>query len=294
MSTLITGANGFVGKNLKGDFFVDFGDADLTNYSETVKMLERFNPNIVIHCAARHGSATELTKKHVDYIENNITSDLNIIKACRQTGVESLLMLSTITSFPPTSPSPFKEEYFDGSVNEKFFGYAYSKKVCIGLCKAYQIDFGLNYKCVFLGNVYGPHNRFDDNSTVVSNLIYKFTKAKDINGDVNLFGDGKDVRNYIYVEDLNYIFPKIIKNKNIKNPIIVSSAQENSIIDIIDIITKEINFKGKVIFNQNISIGDKVKVSDISKLKEVVGDYKFTLLEDGIKKTIDWYLKNNS
>ena len=94
-------------------------------------------------------------KDHTGYIENNIICDMNIIKGpCRESGVENLLMLSTITSFDPRNPSPFTEQSINGEVNEKIFGYAYSKRSALDFCKAYQLDYGLNYKSIFLGNTY--------------------------------------------------------------------------------------------------------------------------------------------
>ena len=85
------------------------------------------------------------------------------------------------------------------------------------------MDYGLNYKSTFLGNTYGPFGLFNDNATVIHNLIYKFVKAKKEGKDVNLYGDGKAIRNYIYVKDLNPIFNKIINDESIKEPLIVSS-----------------------------------------------------------------------
>jgi GDP-L-fucose synthase len=290
---LVTGGNGFIGSNITADARVVRSECDLTDYRSVVKTLEKHSPTTVIHTAAKHGSAVEMLKDHTQYIENNVLSDMNIIKACREVGVENLLMLSTITSFDPNHPSPFTEESIYGEVNEKIFGYAYSKKICVGLCKAYQLDYGLNYKSIYLGNTYGPHGKFHQDGTVIHNLIYRFHKAIKENTDVHLYGNGKVFRNYLYVEDLNAIIDLILPNKEVKDPIIVSSAKQISIIDIVEVIKECLDFKNKVVFDSSTMIGDQVKVVDNTKLIDVIGDFQFTTLKEGIKKTIDWYQKND-
>ena len=290
---LVTGGNGFIGSNITADVRVARSECDLTDYRSVVQTLEKYSPTTVIHAAAKHGSAVEMLKDHTQYIENNVLSDMNIIRACREVGVENLLMLSTITSFDPKHPSPFTEESIYGEVNEKIFGYAYSKKICVGLCKAYQLDYGLNYKSIYLGNTYGPHGKFHQDGTVIHNLIYRFHKAIKENTDVHLYGNGKVFRNYLYVEDLNAIIDLILPNKEVKDPIIVSSAKQISIIDIVEVIKECLDFKNKVVFDSSTMIGDQVKVVDNTKLIDVIGDFQFTTLKEGIKKTIDWYQKND-
>jgi GDP-L-fucose synthase len=286
---LVTGGNGFIGSNISADIKISRKNCNLTNYDSVVEIFSKYSPSTVIHTAAKHGSAPEMLKDHTQYIENNILCDINVIKACKEVGVKNLIMLSTITSFDPQFSSPFTEDAINGKVNEKIFGYAYSKKICVGLCRSYQLDYNLNYKSIFLGNTYGPYGKFNEHGTVIHNLIYRFCEAINKNTNVHLYGNGKVFRNYLYVEDLNNILEIIILNQNIKDPIIVSSEKKISIIDIVEVIVEILNFKNKVIFDSNIIIGDQVKVVDNSKLKEVIGDFKFTSLKEGLEKTIKWY-----
>lgn len=286
---LVTGGNGFIGSNLLSDIKIERKDCDLSNYSSVFEIFKKYSPETVIHTAAKHGSAIEMVKNHTAYIENNLMCDINVIKACKETGVKNLLMLSSITSFDQNNPIPFTEDSIYGEVNEKIFGYAYSKKICCGLCKSYQLDYGLNYKSIFLGNTYGPHGKFNINGTVIHNLIYRFFEAINNNTDVHLFGNGKVFRNYLYVEDLNLILDKIIYNKDIKDPLIVSHDRKISIIDLVNIIKNILDFKNEVIFDNKTSVGDQIKIVDISKFKNTIGDFKFTDIEEGIEKTINWY-----
>lgn len=288
---LVTGGNGFIGSNITGDIKLTRKDCDLTDYESVLESLKKYKPETVIHTAAKHGSAIEMLRGHTEYIENNILCDINIIKGCKEIGVKNLLMLSTITSFGSHHQSPLTEESIYGEVNESIFGYAYSKKICAGLCKSYQLDYGLNYKSIYLGNTYGPHGKFNENGTVVHNLIYKFCKAIEENQNVRLYGNGKVFRNYLYVEDLDKILKLIIENKDIKDPLIVSPNVVVSIIDIVNIIKEKLNFKNEVIFDSSIQIGSNVKVVDNKKLIDSIGHFEFTDINTGIEKTINYYKK---
>jgi GDP-L-fucose synthase len=124
-------------------------------------------------------------------------------------------------------------------------------------------------------------------------LIYRFHKAIKENTDVLLYGNGKVFRNYLYVEDLNAIIDLILPNKEVKDTIIVSSAKQISIIDIVEVIKECLDFKNKVLFDSSTMIVDQVKVVDNTKLIDVIGDFQFTTLKEGIKKTIDWYQKES-
>lgn len=288
---LLTGGQGFIGSNIFSDIKINRNDCDLTDYNFVLKIFKKYSPETVIHTAAKHGSAVEMIKDHSKYIENNLLCDINVIKACKEVGVKNLLMISTITSFDKKHPSPFTEESIYGEVDEKIFGYAYSKKICVGLCKSYQIDYNLNYKTIFLGNTYGPFGKFNKNGTIIHNLIYRFYEASKNNENIHLYGNGQVIRNYLYVEDLNYIFDKIIYNQNIKDPIIVSHNKKVSIVDLVEIIKKYFNFKNKIIFDDSIIIGDQIKIVDTKKLSEIIGDYTLTDIDEGIKKTINWFIK---
>jgi GDP-L-fucose synthase len=156
------------------------------------------------------------------------------------------------------------------------------------------MDYDLNYKSIFLGNTYGPHGKFHSNGTVIHNLIYRFFQSIQDNTDVHLYGNGKVFRNYLYVEDLNCILDKIILNKEVKDPIIVSQGSPISILEIVEIIKQITGFKNKIIFDSDKSIGNQIKLVDNTKLKEIIGDFNFTELKLGIEKTISWYEKNKN
>lgn len=292
--TLVTGGNGFIGKNLNADIKISRKDADLCDYIQTYNVIKKHKPNTVIHCAALHTGFVNLQNNHSDFLRHNITMDMNVIEACKELDVENLLMISSTTSFPKNTPTPYTESYFfNGDVDDDTYGYSFSKKVNTFLCKSYQKQFGLNYKSVILGNVYGPHNYFNEKSTVVSNLIYKCFDAKKSNKSIEIYGDGSPKRDFIYVSDLNTIFNKIIKSDELE-PLIVSSGEIIDIKTLMGIIANHLNYDGDVIWGNQKNMGVINKYSDNTRLKTVLGkSFKFTSINDGIKKTCDWYVSRN-
>ena len=290
---LVTGGTGFIGRNLQADYKASRADADLRDYQQVIHLLKDHKPTTVIHAAAQHSNFLDMGKKHTSFLQTNIKIDLNIIEACRAEGIENLLMISSITSFPAECELPYKEDsFFNGDVSLSHYGYAYSKKVCNHLCTAYQKEFGLNYKTVLLGNVYGPHNHFSNNSTVVSNLIYNCYKAKITQEDFIVYGDGTPTRDFIYVKDLNHIFNTVIESSHTE-PVIVSSGEVVTVKELVALIVEALDFTGNVIWGNQPNMGQVHKYSDISRLRSIIGeDYKFTSLKQGIKDTCDWYTSN--
>lgn len=289
---LITGGSGFIGSNLNADVKLYSGakrEVDLRNYNDTLAYLDKHKPITVIHTAAKHGNFKEMGMYDTSFIQSNARIDLNIIEACKEVGVKNLLMMSSITSFPEGTPLPYNESnFFNGDVSRGQYGYSFSKKLSVSLCTAYQKEFGLNYKSVLLGNVYGPNNSFNSNSTVVANLIYNCYQAKINNTDFNIYGDGSPVRDFIYVDDLNDIFDKIIASSDME-PSIVSSGKLVNIRGLVEMIVENLDFKGNVVWGNETNMGQIEKYSDISKLRSIIGDYEFTSIEEGVAKTCKWY-----
>lgn len=292
--SLATGGNGFIGKNLNVDVKISRKDADLRNYNQVYNVIKKHKPNTVIHCAALHTGFMDLKNNHTDFVINNITMDMNVIQVCKELDVDNLLMISSTTSFPKNTLVPYREDYFlDGDVDDNTYGYSFSKKVNVSLCKSYQKEYGVNYKSVILGNVYGPHNYFSDKSTVVSNLIYKCFQAKQNKKPFEVYGNGSPKRDFIYVDDLNTIFSTII-DSDIVEPIIVSSGDVVDIKTLVNLIVKYLEFDGEVVWGNEKNLGVINKYCDNTKLSSILKQpFNFTSIEDGLKKTCDWYVSRH-
>ena len=107
-----------------------------------------------------------------------------------------------------------------------------------------------------------------------------------------MWGSGRPLREFIFSKDVAKLSEWAVENYNESEPIIFSPSQEISIIDLVDLLVREFNFKGKVIFDNTKPDGQFRKQSDNSKLKSYLPDFKFTPIEEGINETVSWFLKN--
>jgi GDP-L-fucose synthase len=123
-------------------------------------------------------------------------------------------------------------------------------------------------------------------------LIHKLYLAQQNKTDFVVWGSGKPLREFIFSKDVAKLSEWAIDNYNESEPIIFSTSEEISIMDLVDLLVKEFNFKGNVIFDSSKPDGQFRKPSDNSKLKSYLPDFKFTPIEDGIKETVNWFITN--
>jgi GDP-L-fucose synthase len=112
------------------------------------------------------------------------------------------------------------------------------------------------------------------------------------NTDFVVWGSGTPLREFIYSKDIAKLSEWALDNYNESEPIIFSNSIEISITDLVDLLVKEFNFKGKVIFDNSKPDGQFRKPSDNSKLKSYLPNFEFTPIEKGLKETINWFIEN--
>jgi len=293
MKLCVIGNNSFIAKNLDAEVKLSREECDLLNYKQTLEALARTKPTAIINCAAKHGSFQEMTKNHVRFYEDNILMNINLLRAAHELDIDNVLLLGSISSFPFDSGENFDEsDFYSGPVNEKNFGYNSSKRALVELVKSYQLDHSRNFKVVHLGNIYGPHANFHANSTLVANLIFQITEAKKLSQDLELYGDGTDIRALTFVKDLNQIFSSLIQSRDQREPVIISSQEEISIKELSEGIAEQLDFKGRITFVGPSNKSTR-KVATSSLLPKLIPDFKFTSLNQGLKKTVEWWTCNN-
>ena len=173
------------------------------------------------------------------------------------------------------------------------YPYAYAKRMLDVQSRAYNEQYGTNYVTVIPTNIYGPNDNFSiDNGHVLPSLLHKCYLAKQNNTDLEVWGSGKPLREFIYSDDVARLSEWALDNYDEQEPIIFSTSEEISIRDVVDIIVDKFDFKGKVIWQPDRPDGQYRKPSDNSKLKSYLPNFKFTPIEDGITKTIEWLVNN--
>ena len=285
----VIGGNSFIGKNLEADVKISRQDCDLLDSNETKLALKRIKPDSIINCAAKHGSVKEMSSNHISYLEENLKINMNILRAAHELDINNVLLLGSVSSFPFEKKNIITEEdFYLGPVNEVNFGYNTSKRMIVVLTKTYQIDRDRNYKVAHLGNIYGPHMRFGENATLVGNLIYRIYNALIHDVDLELYGDGTDIRALTYVKDLQDILLRFMQDRSLRGHIIVSSGLEVSIKELALLIAQCMGFGRNILFSGEGNLGQR-KVAVSAFLSMLRPNLEFTSLQSGLISTVEWF-----
>lgn len=160
---------------------------------------------------------------------------------------------------------------------------------------AYREQYNDNFICIIPTNIYGPNDNFHiEYGHVIPSLIHKCYIAKQNKEEFIIRGTGSPLRQFIYSEDLAYLIMWVLENYEEKENIIlsVSEKMEISIKDIGVLIADAFNYKDKIKFDMSYSDGQYKKTVDNSKLMKLIESYDFVEISEGIKKTVEWFIKN--
>ena len=290
----VAGHNGMVGsaivRLLKSNGFNNLQlksskELDLCNQKSVNDFFEVNQPEYVFLAAAKVGGILANNTYRVDFLYDNLMISSNIIHAAYQYKVKKLLFLGSSCIYPKLAPQPLKEEYLlTGELEATNEPYAIAKIAGIKLCEAYRDQFGCNFISAMPTNLYGPNDNYDlQSSHVLPALIRKFYLAKKNNrANVEIWGTGEALREFLYVDDLAKACLHLMLNYNEKQFINVGSGKEISIKDLALLVKKIIGFEGELIFDTTKPNGTPRKLMDVSKLRNAGWAYS-TELEEGIQ-----------
>jgi GDP-L-fucose synthase len=289
---LVTGGNGLVGSEFKGSqyFKPPYKEYDLRDKDQTYQlMLKGFDS--VIHCAAKVGGVGGNMNFKGEFFYDNIMMNTNVIEGARLTGVKNLVAFLSTCVFPDQVDYPLTEKKIHlGPPHFSNDAYAYAKRMSDIQIRAYKEQYGLNYKSVIPSNIYGPNDNYDIvNGHVLPSLIHKCYLARENKTPLSIWGSGKPLREFIFSKDVAKLTEWVLHNYNESEPIILSTSEEISIMDMVGIIVELMNFKGDVVFDSSKPDGQFRKPSDNSKIKHYLPDFKFTPIYEGLKETIEYF-----
>lgn len=300
MKTLVTGSDGLIGSSIRNLGLTDYyfatrKDADLQNFDQTMSLFSEVKPKKVIHLAALVGGIGGNSVNSADYFMGNIRINTNTLEAARLNGVERLVSFMSTCVFPDQVQYPLiPSSLHSGPPHPSNFGYAYSKRMLEVQTRAYRLQWGLNYAIAIPANVYGPHDNFDlRNGHVVPSLIRKVFESKIQNKPLEVWGTGKSLREFIYSEDIARLAVWMLDNYHDHEPLILSSGQEISIRNLVNLITELMDFTGKTLFDKSKPNGQFRKPSDSSALKLLNPEFSFTPIAKGLLQTISWFQSNH-
>lgn len=291
---LITGGNGLVGSEFIGEqyFKATSKEYNLINRDDTNRLLLKGFDG-VIHCAGKVGGVGGNMNYKGEFFYDNIMMNTNVIEASRLTNVKNLVSFLSTCVFPDQVEYPLTEKKIHlGPPHFSNDAYAYAKRMSDIQIRAYKEQYGLNYKSVIPCNIYGPNDNYDIvNGHVLPSLIHKCFLARENKTPLSIWGSGKPLREFIFSKDVAKLTEWVLYNYNENEPIILSTSEEISIREVVEIIVELMNFKGEVIFDSTKPDGQFRKPSDNSKIKHYLPNFKFTPFYEGLKETIEYFEK---
>jgi len=293
---LVTGGYGLVGSEFNKPNFIPLSssEVDLRNKFEVDTMLKTITFDGIIHCAGKVGGVGGNMNHKGEFFYDNIIMNTNIIESARVHGINKLVAFLSTCVFPDKTEYPLTESKIHlGPPHFSNDAYAYAKRMTDIQIRAYKEQYGLNYKSVIPTNIYGPNDNYDiKNGHVIPSLIHKCYLARENKTDFEIWGSGEPLREFIFSRDVAKLTEWVLDNYEENEPIILSTSDEISIKDVVDIIVELMNYKGKVVWDKEKPEGQFRKPSDNSKIKKYLPYFKFTPLYDGLKETIE-YFENN-
>ncbi len=301
---LVTGGAGFLGsfvvEQLKKQgaerIFVPRSNAfDLTKTENNNKVF-RFDYDIVIHLAGKVGGIGFNKAKPAELFFNNMMMGMNVLEASRYAEVEKFVLIGTVCSYPKHTPVPFREkDLWNGYPEETNAPYGIAKKALFEMARAYRQQYGFNVICLLPVNLYGPRDHFEpEKSHVIPALIKKVDEAQKNGEDfVEVWGTGNASREFLYVEDAAEAIVLATQHYDKPEPVNIGAGFEITIRELVWKICQIMDFKGDVRWDATKPDGQPRRCLDVSRAEKEFGFKAKTGFDEGLEKTIQWYLNQN-
>jgi GDP-L-fucose synthase len=298
---VVAGSNGLVGtavlKKLKylglNHIGISRSDADLLDYKSTHKLINSLQPTCIIDAAAVVGGIKYNSEFPVKFLTENIEIQNNLMRASHEANVEKFIFLGSSCIYPRNSQQPIKEEYLlSGQLEQTNSAYAIAKIAGIELVKSYRKQFGRKWISLMPTNIYGPNDNFDlEHAHVIPALIRKFIMAKNKSlPTVEVWGTGHARREFLYVDDLADSILFCMENFDGSQHLNIGFGTDITVLELAQLISETVGFKGEISFNSDIPDGTPQKLLDSSRIFDM-GWQPITSLRNGLKLTVDWYIK---
>jgi GDP-L-fucose synthase len=300
---LITGGGGFLGSHLVDHvrregidpFVARRRDYDLTKADDTERLFETAKPELVIHLAAEVGGIGANRENPGRYWYANLMMGANVLEQSRASGVNKVVLLGTICSYPKFAPVPFREDdLWNGYPEETNAPYGVAKKSLLVGAQGYREQYGLDSVYLLPVNLYGPGDNFDlQTSHVIPALIRKMVEAQARGeNEIVLWGDGSPTREFLFVEDAAEGIWLAAQRYDGAEPVNLGTGAEISIRELAELIAELVGFDGEIAWDTTKPNGQPRRRLDVSRAEELFGFRAQTLLRDGLERTISWYRKS--
>ena len=275
-------------------------ELDLLDQKEVEKFYDDNKPDCVFIAAAKVGGIHANNTYRGRFIYENLQMQNNLIHYANESGVKKLLFLGSSCIYPRNAPQPMKEEYLlTGELEPTNEPYALAKISGIKMCESYFFQYGCQFFSVMPTNAYGPNDNYDlETSHALPALIRKIHKAKLSDAkEVTVWGTGKPTREFIHVDDIAdaciFVMGKDFSQFYEQGlaHINLGTGFETSIDDLVNLLSREIVYQGKIKYDNSMPDGTPRKVMDVTRINDLGWKHKIDL-EDGVAMTYESFKKS--
>ena len=299
----MTGGGGMVGRNLlehptvkKFEVLAPGSEKlDLRDYDSVYGVLKEYRPDIVIHAAGKVGGIQANISEPVRFLIENLDIGRNVVLAARNLGIKQLLNLGSSCMYPHNAINPLREEnVLQGELEPTNEGYALAKITIARLCQYIGREHPeFKYKTLIPCNIYGRYDKFDPkHSHMVPAILHKLHQAK-VNGTshVNIWGDGRARREFMYVDDLiDCIWSSVVNFDAVPDLMNVGLGHDLTVNEYYEVVANVVGYDGGFSHDLSKPVGMKQKLLSIERARSW-GWQASTTLEQGVAKTYTYYLQ---
>jgi nucleoside-diphosphate-sugar epimerase len=299
---LVTGANGMLGRSVTNSLIksnyeviaITRKEVDLTDAVATKKIIEKYSPDSIVHCAALVGGIQANISGGGKFLLQNLDIDNSLLTSAKELEIKDLVYIGSSCMYPANRDSALTEDQMlTGPLEKTNENYALAKIIGSRKVEAIASEFDLNWRTFIASNLYGPYDHFGSNkSHLLSAIIAKAIDAKKIRGNIEMWGDGKPRREFTYVEDFSdWIANSINRLATLPQNLNLGIGTDHTVHEFYSMVLEAIDYQTEVIPNLDKPNGNMRKLMDSSKARAAGWNPK-TSIKEGISETINWYLSN--
>ena len=270
-------------------------ELELTDARAVKEFFQQERPESVFLAAAKVGGIQANNTLPAEFLRENLLIQTHVLHEAWQAGVKKMLFLGSSCIYPKLAPQPIPESaLLTGELEPTNDAYALAKIAGIQLCKAYRKQYGANFIAVMPTNLYGPHDNFHpEHSHVLPALLRRFHEAqRDGLQEVTVWGSGTPKREFLHSDDLASACLFLMEHYDSPEIINIGWGQDCTIRELAEMIAKTVGYTGKLKWDDSRPDGTPRKVLDNRKLTALGWEPKISL-QEGLRLTYQWYLKNH-